>query len=107
MEACPTCGALLPGACLEGAGITLDPNQREVRKDGETISLTHREFDVLHALMVNRKLILTQRQLYEMVWGYDLHETSNTLHVHIGYLRLKLGRETIKTIHGVGYRFGA
>lgn len=106
MEACPTCGTLLPGACLERAGITLDPDQREVHKDGELVRLTRREFDVLHVLMVNRNLILSQRQLYEMVWGYDLYDTSNTLSVHIGYLRMKLGRETIKTVRGIGYRLG-
>ena len=47
--------------------------------------------------------VLTRAALFEQVWGYDFGETSNSIHVYLGYLRRKLGRDRIATVRGMGY----
>jgi two-component system response regulator MprA len=92
---------------LAFADLRLDPDTREVRRGGRTIRLTRTEFAILEAFLRHPRQVLTRPVLFEQVWGYDFGETSNSLHVYLGYLRRKLeeGGEPrlLHTVRGVGY----
>lgn len=91
---------------LTAFGVTVDPENRTVTKDGEPLSLTPREYDLLEALMRSRGATLYRDALYERVWGEADDETSTrTLDIHIQRLRKKLGwKKEIRTIYKIGYR---
>jgi two-component system alkaline phosphatase synthesis response regulator PhoP len=95
-------------AKLEYGGITIDNTRRIVTVDGESISLTFKEYELLYYLMLNRGLALDRNKILEIVWGYDFEGESRTLDMHIRSLRQKLGMlaHNIKTIRNVGYKFG-
>jgi DNA-binding response OmpR family regulator len=83
--------------------VQLDSSARQVRLDGEGVSLSTREFDLLHALLRNVGRVLTREQLEQQMysWGYEVE--SNTIEVHIHHLRRKLYSDVIQTVRGVGY----
>lgn len=86
-------------------GITLDVDNRTVTKNGEPISLTPRETDLLIILMQNRGKTLFREYLYEQVWGDDSDLDNRTLDTHVQRLRRKLDwGDRIKTMYKVGYR---
>ena len=92
------------------APVTLDPLQREARKDGDLLDLTPREFDLLNVLISHKGQVLTRDQLLEKVWGYDFEGESRVVNVTIGRLRDKLESDPsnprhLLTVRGVGYRF--
>lgn len=92
------------------APVTLDPLQREARRDGELLDLTPREFDLLNVLIAHKGQVLTREQLLEKVWGYDFEGESRVVNVTIGRLRDKLENDPsnprhLLTVRGVGYRF--
>ena len=76
---------------------------RRVTLAGQGVTLSMREFDLLHALMRNVGRILSREQLEQQLysWGYEVE--SNTIEVHIHHLRKKLRAELIQTVRGVGY----
>jgi DNA-binding response OmpR family regulator len=76
-------------------------------RDGRTIDLSAREFQLLELFMLNVGLVLSREQLLSHVWGYDYDPGSNVVDVYVGYLRRKLGSEVISTVRGMGYRFNA
>jgi two-component system response regulator MprA len=92
---------------LTYAGLHLDPATRETHRGRRPFSLTPREFDLLHYLMLHPRLVLTRDRIMEEVWGYDFGGNGNVLEVYIGYLRAKTeaGGEPrlIQTVRGVGY----
>ena len=78
---------------------------------GEPVALTRIEFDLLAALAAHPQLVLSRRQLVEMVWDTAWTGDEHLVDVHIGRIRKKLGDEAasprfIHTIRGVGYRMG-
>lgn len=83
--------------------VELDAAARRATLGGETVSLSTREFDLLHALMRNAGRVLSREQLEQQMysWGYEVE--SNTIEVHIHHLRKKLGADLIHTVRGVGY----
>lgn len=91
-------------------GFTLDIQARKVMYGKDEISLTRKEFDVLHYLMLNRNKVLTRLQLAEHIWGNILEDESesNYIDVHIKNIRKKLGAyeepDWIETVRGIGYR---
>ena len=87
--------------------LRVDPDRHEVRLDGESVSLTYKEFLLLCQLMEHRGLVLSREVLLDRVWGLGAERENRTLDVHIRTLRSKLGPEgaRIQTIRGVGYRF--
>ena len=93
----------------ESAGVRLDPAARTARRDGRDLVLTRTEFVLLELLLRNTGQVLTRAKLYEEVWGFDLHSSSNSLDVYVGYLRRKLeaGGEPrlVHTVRGVGFVF--
>ncbi len=81
-----------------------------LRLEGQEISLTVKEFNLLRLLIQNGGRVLTRDKILDSVWGYNYYGESRTVDVHIRRLRKKLGAwaEThIATIIGVGYRFDA
>ena len=74
--------------------------------DGESITLTAREFTMLETLMRHAGQVLSREQLLSHVWGYDYDPGSNVVDVYVGYLRKKLGDDTIQTVRGMGYVIG-
>ena len=97
----------LDGDILRVADLSLDESRHEVRRDGRTIELTAKEFDLLAYLMRHAGKVLTRGQIVDHVWGYDAGATSNVVEIYVHYLRDKVdrgfARPLIRTIRGVGY----
>ncbi len=88
--------------------ITLDNARRAVSAGETKISLTYKEYELLHYLLLNAGLVMTRERIMQAVWGYDIESESRTLDMHIRSLRHKLGAsgELIVTVRNVGYRLG-
>lgn len=88
-------------------GLVLNETRHEVRYNGEEITLTNREFEMLKTLLVNKDIVLSRDTLLERVCGYDYVGETNVVDVYIRYLRAKIddafGVKMIQTIRGVGY----
>ncbi len=95
------------GDVLRFADLSLNPNTREVMRDGHPVELTAREFDMLLLFMQHPRQVLTRDVLYDRIWGYDFGGESNIIEVYIRYLRSKLeangAPRLIQTVRGVGY----
>lgn len=87
-------------------GLTIDVKKHEVTVEGEPVSLTLKEFELLKRMMKNLGIVLTRDQLLEDIWGYDFDGETRTVDVHVRTLRQKLGKagELIETVRGVGYK---
>jgi len=88
--------------------IKMNHANRHVSACDEDISLTFKEYELLHYLLINKGIVLGRDKILEAVWGYDYEGESRTLDMHIKRLRQKLGTsgEHIKTIRNVGYKLG-
>jgi two-component system, OmpR family, response regulator MprA len=89
------------------AGVSLDPQTRDVSRGGRPLDLTRTEYTLLELFMRNSRQVLTRDLIMERVWNYDFGPTSNPLEVYISYLRRKLEADgeprLIQTVRGVGY----
>jgi DNA-binding response OmpR family regulator len=90
--------------------LEIDPSSREVRRAGELITLTQREFDLLLFLARHPGRVFTRDELMDHVWQYAFYTDTSTVTVHIRRLRTKLEADPekprwIETVWGVGYRF--
>ncbi len=87
--------------------LVLDLDMRQVIRDGHTIELTTKEFELLHLFMLNPKRVLTRDMIMEKIWGYDFSGESNVLEVYVAMLRQKTeefgGKRIILTVRGAGY----
>lgn len=93
---------------LTAGHISLDSEQRVAIRDGETVELTAKEFDLLELLMKNPRRVYSRENLMDLVWGYTYAGDFRTVDVHIRRLREKLEKnpaepELIMTKWGVGY----
>ncbi len=88
--------------------LVLDPITRQVRKRGEVISLTSKEFTLLDYFMRNSNILLTRTMLEQHAWDYEFDGESNLIEVYIRRLRNKIdakkGKSLIETVRGAGYR---
>ncbi|HOV25534.1 MAG TPA: response regulator transcription factor [Pseudobacteroides sp.] len=87
--------------------IDIYTEERKVTKDGQVISLTPKEFDLLHLLARNKNVVFTRDKLLDLVWGYDYAIDTRSVDIHILRLRKKIGDcngMLIKTVFGVGYK---
>lgn len=85
-------------------GITLDPNTKDVRKKKKKITLAPREYALLEYLFRHAGVVQSREDIIEHVWGEsEAAMFSQTLDVHIAYLRKKIGKDVITTIPGSGY----
>ena len=89
--------------------VTLDPIRHEVRRGGERINLTAKEFALLATLMQRPRQVYTRSVLLDSVWGGSTGAYTNTVDLYVHYLRKKLDRgdgiSRIRTVHGTGYTF--
>lgn len=90
---------------LEAGGVRLDLRTRTASVDGADVELSAREFTLAEIFMRNAGQVLSREQLLDHVWGFDFDPGSNVVDVYVGYLRRKLGSDTILTVRGMGYRF--
>ena len=96
-------------AVLTAGDVTLDPGRHEVRRDGERIELTAKEFALLATLMQRPGQVFTRSVLLDTVWGGTTGVYTNAVDLYVHYLRKKLdgdeGASRIRTVHGTGYTF--
>ena len=92
-----------PNETLAVGGLELDPSARKVRLDGAPVPLSTREYDLLHLLMLNTGRVMTREQIEQRLYAWGEEVGSNTVEVHVHYLRKKIGAERIRTVRGVGY----
>ena len=92
---------------LRHGDLSLDLRTRRARVRDREIELTAREFTVLETLLRHPGQVLSREQLLSHVWGYDYDPGSNVVDVYVGYLRKKLGGQSITTVRGMGYRLEA
>lgn len=83
--------------------ITLDSATKVVQKSGETITLTAKEYAVLHTLMQHPTRTFTREELEDKLYAWGNEVESNAVEVHIHHLRKKLGNTFIRTRRGLGY----
>jgi two-component system response regulator QseB len=91
-------------AIIEHRDVAVDPATREVRRNGELVALSPREFALLQALLEHPGRILSRAQLEERLYGWGEEVESNVVEVHVHTLRRKLGADFIRNVRGVGYR---
>lgn len=95
---------------MSARGVRLDADARRVFKNGDEISLTPKEFDLLALLLANAGSVVRRERLMSQVWDENWFGSTKTLDVHMSSLRRKLGDdgadpELIATVRGVGFRF--
>lgn len=92
---------------LRLGSIVIDEKRRSVEIEGQAVSLTVKEFDLLHFLCSHGGQVFSREQLLEKVWGYDYAGSTRTVDTHIKTMRLKLKEHGnyIQTVWGVGYKF--
>jgi DNA-binding response OmpR family regulator len=88
---------------LEILGVRINPATKEVKRDGQPIMLSAREYAIVEALMLRRGAILSRAQLEERMYGWGDEIESNAVEVHIHGVRRKLGTDFIQNVRGVGY----
>lgn len=93
-------------ACLVHGGLSLDTASRRLFRDGEEISLPPRALALLELLLLHRGQALTRRQIEDSLYPWGEEISSNAVEVHVHAIRRKLGRDSIRTVHGVGYMLG-
>lgn len=96
--------SLAPSGRLEYGDLSVDPAAREVRRGGERVDLTYKEFELLRLLLSRRGAVLTRDEILHTVWDYDFAGETRTVDMHIKTLRQKLGGDYIETVRGVGYK---
>jgi DNA-binding response OmpR family regulator len=86
--------------------IELDLEGRRVQRGGHEVHLTPTEFDLLAFLVKRSGRVFSREQLLGEVWGYRDGSGARTVDSHVRALRRKLGSDTVRTVHGVGYAAG-
>ncbi len=92
-----------PQEVLSAGDVVLDPAARRVTLAGQDVLLAGREFDLLHALLLNAGRVMSREQLEQHVYAWGQEVESNAVEVHVHHLRRKLGAALVETVRGVGY----
>lgn len=95
---------------FEVQDVRVDPFERRVWRGGRELTLTRKEFDLLHALISHPGEVVSRETLMREVWDTTFWTSSKTIDVHLGWLRRKLGDDSrrprlITTHRGKGLRF--
>ena len=101
-------GSADTSALLTVGQLSIDPLRRSVERDGESVELTAKEFDLIELLIKNPGRVYSRENLLDIIWGYDYKGDIRTVDVHMRRLREKLEAEPaeptrILTKWGVGY----
>ncbi|MER7845148.1 winged helix-turn-helix domain-containing protein [Kitasatospora sp. NPDC096077] len=100
--------AVTATATLPDPGLVVDPEQRTVTVDGQSLNLPFLEFELLAHLVGNPLRVHSRRQLMENVWGRPDTGDTRTIATHIARIRRKLGpghRDAIATVRQIGYKY--
>lgn len=94
---------------VEVGDLTIDLDQHVVTQNGEVVSLSPKEFDLLSFLAQNRKRAFSRDYLLDKVWGYEYGGDTRTVDVHVRWLRQKIEADPSRpnrllTVRGVGYK---
>lgn len=92
---------------LTAEDLTMELSTRTVRRAGQEITLSSKEYAILEYLLRNKGVVLSRAQLESHVWDYDFEGGSNIVDVYVRYLRRKIDdpfeKKLIQTVRGVGY----
>lgn len=83
--------------------LVLEPESYSAKVDAKDITLTLKEFEILHLLAKNNGKVVSHENIIMKLWGYDYDGDEGIVHTHIKNLRSKLPSNIIKTVRGVGY----
>lgn len=89
---------------LKSGNVTLDLRTRRLRVNNHLIELSAREFTLVEMFFRHPNQVMSRQQILGHVWGYDYDPGSNIVDVYVGYLRKKMGNNSIETVRGMGYR---
>ena len=95
-----------PTPTLVHNDIELSPASGTVTVAGKPVDLTAQEFRILNYFMHRRGRVISQSELLDHLYSLETERDPNTMEVYVARLRRKLGRDAIKTLRGLGYRFG-
>ncbi|MBL8067165.1 MAG: response regulator transcription factor [Armatimonadetes bacterium] len=103
-------GGDTPNEALESLNLRIDPRTHQAWVDGESVSLSPKEFALLYFLVRHKGQVFSREVLLDRVWGQDAYVSARTVDVHVRWLRERIepepGRPTrILTVRGVGYKF--
>jgi DNA-binding response OmpR family regulator len=91
------------GPIIKYKNISVDVTGSTVLKNGETVALSSKEFEIFRVLAENIGRCLSKNQIEQKIYDWSSEFESNTVEVHISSIRRKLGKDIIKTIRGIGY----
>lgn len=99
---------VLEDSIIEHNGLVLDYNKRTLIYNENYVSLTYKEFELLHYLMLNKGIVLTRDKILQEIWGYDYEGETRTVDMHIKTIRHKLDLagcpNFISTVRSAGYK---
>jgi two-component system OmpR family response regulator len=90
-------------AVIEIGPMKIDTRARTVQRDGESVTLTAREYAFVELLALHRGQVVTRTQIYDHLFDENSDTLSNLVEVHVANIRKKLGRDFIQTRRGLGY----
>ena len=86
-------------------GLEIDTSSMVVKRGGEVIQLTKKEYDILLLFARNPKIVIYKSTIYEHVWGGEYPDNTRTVELHVQRLKKKVGwNDTLKRVYTVGYR---
>ncbi|MCR9015967.1 response regulator transcription factor [Aquiflexum gelatinilyticum] len=85
--------------------LIIDRTSYTIDKNGKTITLPKKEFELLYFLAKNPNIVFSRDDLLQNIWGTDVFVLARTVDVHIRKVREKIGEDYITTVKGVGYKF--
>ena len=101
---------VVPDTAIKRGVLSIDPDQHKCAINGDAVTLTAREMELLSTLMKRPEHVMPRPQLVDTVYGTNIHVSDRTLDSHLRNLRAKLSEagcdDAIETVHGVGVRMG-
>lgn len=91
---------------LSHGSIELNPANHTVLKEGNAVTLSRHEFDLLHYFIARPDQVFSRQTLTDKLYSWDQDVGSNTVEVYIHHLRKKLGKNIVTTVRGIGYKLG-
>ncbi len=89
---------------IQVGDLMIDREKVLVQKNGQTIDLAKKEFELIALLSGRPGKVFTREEIFKKIWGADVIVGNRTIDVHIRKLREKIGDDSIKTVKGVGYK---
>ncbi len=90
---------------IKAKDLLIDRGSYTIDKNGKTITLPKKEFELLYFLAKNPNIVFSRDELLQNIWGTDVFVLARTVDVHIRKVREKIGEDYITTVKGVGYKF--